>query len=168
VADAAPAGAEAVFFPVGLLKLTLMSLATLGLYEIYWFYKNWKCVQHNFGDKLNAPIRALFYTLTSYWLFKKVREQAREAQLDGRLRAGPLALSVLLIGALGRLPDPWWLLSLLGFLPLLPVQSMVNELNRKLSPQAGTNSGFSGWNIVALILFGIVLILGVIGTFFGE
>ena len=35
VADAAPASGEALFFPVSRLKFALMSLATLGLYEIY-------------------------------------------------------------------------------------------------------------------------------------
>jgi hypothetical protein len=168
VSDAAPASGEALFFPVSLVKLTLMSLATLGLYEIYWFYKNWKCVQENFGDKVNAPIRALFYPLTSYSLFKKIREQAGNAQLDGKLQAGLLALTVFLIGALWRLPDPWWLVSLLGFLPLLPVQSAVNELNRKLAPQAGGNGSFSGWNIAGLMIGGILLFMAILGTFMGA
>jgi hypothetical protein len=168
VADAAPASGAAVFFPVSLLKLTLMSLATLGLYEIYWFYQNWKCVHHNFGDKVNAPVRAVFYPLVSYSLFRKIREQAGKAQLDGELQAGALALTVFLIGALWRLPDPWWLVSLLGFLPLLPVQSTVNELNRKLAPQAGDNSSFSGLNIAGLIVGGILLLMAILGTFIGE
>lgn len=167
VADAAPATGEAIFFPVSLLKLSLMSIVTLGLYQIYWFYKNWKCVQ-NLGDKVNAPLRALFYTLTSYWLFKKIGERAKNAQLGGSLQAGLLALMLLLLGSLWRLPDPWWIVGLGAFLPLLPVQSTVNEINRKLAPQADPNSRFGGWNIVALIAGGILVLAALLGAFIGD
>jgi hypothetical protein len=30
-----------LFFPVSITKFLLLSIGTLGLYEIYWFYKNW-------------------------------------------------------------------------------------------------------------------------------
>lgn len=33
------------YFPVSNTKLVLMSLATLGFYELYWFYKNWVFVK---------------------------------------------------------------------------------------------------------------------------
>jgi hypothetical protein len=157
-----------VFFPVSLLKLTLMSLATLGLYEVYWFYKNWKCVRRNDGDKVNAPIRALFYPLMSYYLFQRIRGHADKAQVGPRLQAGLLATTIFVLAALWRLPDPWWLVSLLGFLPLLPVQSTVNEINRKLAPQAGINGRFSGWNVAGLVVGGILLLMSLIGTFLGE
>ena len=168
VADAAPAGGEALFFPVSGLKLALMSLGTLGLYEIYWSYKNWKCVQEHLGEKVNAPIRALFYPLTSYSLFKRIRERAGQSQLGEGLPAGPLALAVFLLGAMSRLPDPWYIASLLAFLPMLPVQSTVNELNRKLTPQADNNASFSAWNIAGLALGGILLSLALLGTFMAE
>ena len=167
LADAAVPGVQPVFFPVSLPKLALMSLATLGLYEIYWFYKNWKCMQENFGHKLNAPIRA-FFPLISYPLFRQIRDHAASAQLESKLSAGPLALTVFLIAVLYRLPDPWWLVSLLGFLPLLPVQSAVNEINAKFAPDADHNGRFSGWNIVGMIAGGIVLALAIIGMFVPE
>ncbi|HVY23908.1 MAG TPA: hypothetical protein VG962_11220 [Steroidobacteraceae bacterium] len=37
--DEVLASDETIFFPCSLLKLALMSLSTLGLYHIYWFYK---------------------------------------------------------------------------------------------------------------------------------
>ena len=168
LADAAAAEGQPVFFPVSLPKLALMSLATLGLYEIYWFYKNWKCMQENFGHKLNAPIRAFFFPLVSYPLFRQIRDHAAGAQLQSRLQAGPLALAVFLIAVLYRLPDPWWLVSLLGFLPLLPVQSAVNEINGKFAPGVDRNGRFSGWNIAGMVAGGIVLALAVIGMFVPE
>ena len=159
-----PAG-EPVFFPVSLLKLGLLSLATLGLYEVYWFYKNWQCLQR-LGKKLNAPIRAVFYPLTAYWLFKPIEEQARKAGLS--LAGGGLAAVVFLFGALWRLPEPWWLVSLLGFLPLLPVQRVVNDLNRQVAPEAERNTRFTGANIAALIIGGLLLAMVILGSFLPE
>ena len=156
-------GAEPAFFPVSLLKLALMSLATFGLYEIYWSYRNWKCVQrmpYMTYEKPNAPIRAFFYPLTSYWLFLHIREQSRVLDGTGTLQAGLLALTVLAFRLLARRPDPYWLLCLLGFLPLLPVQSVVNRINRRIAPDADPNARFGGWNILLLVVAASLLALG--------
>ena len=34
-----------LYFPVSNTKLVLLSVCTLGLYEFYWFYKNWALVK---------------------------------------------------------------------------------------------------------------------------
>ena len=36
---------QPAFFAVSPLKLIVMSTATLGIYELYWFYKNWKLIK---------------------------------------------------------------------------------------------------------------------------
>lgn len=36
---------ESYFFTASTLKLVLMSVCTLGLYELYWFYKNWVLIK---------------------------------------------------------------------------------------------------------------------------
>ena len=156
--------AEPVFFAVSLVKLALMSIVTLGLYEIYWFYKNWKCVERNAGDKVNAPIRSVFYPIMSYSLFRRVREHAKRSGVAG-FPAGWLAVALFLVTVLWRLPDPWWLVSFLGFLPLVPVQKSVNAINAKLAPAADANARFTGWNVFGLVVGGIVLALSVVGAF---
>jgi hypothetical protein len=155
---------EPVFFAVSLLKLALMSVVTLGLYEVYWFYKNWKCAERNNGEKVNAPIRSVFYPLVSYSLFRRIREHARRAGTV-EFPAGWLAAALFLMTLLWRLPDPWWLAGFLGFLPLYPVQQAVNEINRKLAPEADANARFTGWNIFGLVAGGIVFVLAAIGAF---
>ena len=166
VADVAGAQ-EPVFFPISTLKLALMSIVTFGLYEIYWFYQNWKLVQHDPAQKLNAPIRAVFYPIMAYALFRRIAEAAAREQL-GTLQAGALAVAVFVMSALWRLPDPWWLVSFLSFVPLLPVQQSVNALNRKLAPQADPNRRFSAWNIFGLVAGGLFFLLALIGVFVPE
>jgi hypothetical protein len=165
VEDALPAASGTAYFPVSRLKLAVMSIATFNLYQIYWFYKNWKNAQRLAGSNANAPIRAFFYGLTSYWLFKHVREHAQSIDPGTALPAGQLALGVLAFAMIANLPDPWWLFTLAGFLPLLPVQAAVNRVNEKLAPDADPNARFSGWNILWLVLGVLVLALAVLGMF---
>ena len=33
------------FFAVSLLKLTVLSLCTFGVYELFWFYRNWRLIK---------------------------------------------------------------------------------------------------------------------------
>jgi hypothetical protein len=162
------AGTQPVFFPVGTAKLAIMSLGTLGLYQLYWSYKNWKSVQRLTGDKLNAPLRALFYPLTSYFLFKRISQEGRKLHPEMSISAGPLATALLVMTLLWRVPDPYWLVSLLAFVPFLPVQAQVNLLNQKMAPGTDANTRLRGWNFVAILLGGLVLALAIVGLLLGE
>lgn len=163
--DAAASAPEPVFFAVSGLKLALMSVVTLGLYEVYWFYKDWKCVQRNFGDKVNAPLRAVFYPVVSYPLFRRIRAHAKSSGVEADFPAGVLACTVFILNLLWFLPDPWWLAGFLGIVPLLPVQRAANAINRKHAPAADPNTRFTGWNIFGLVAGGLVVILAIIGAF---
>ncbi len=167
VDEVAPAGPDAVFFAVSMLKLTVMGVFTFGFYNVYWFYKNWKCVQQ-LGDDVNAPIRAVFYPLVSYGLFKRVREHAARVGVEAGFPAGILAISLFLIYVVAQYVDPSGLSALSGVLLLLPVQSTVNAINRKLAPNADRNARFSGVNIFWLVVGGIILMLAVIGNVVDE
>jgi hypothetical protein len=163
----ATASAEPAFFPVTTLKFAVMSFVTLGLYEVYWFYKNWKCVQRN-GEDVIAPIRAIFYPIMSYALYRRVRDKGKDLGVSGGLGAGWLAVLTFIGAMLWRLPDPWWLISLLAFLPILPVQVVINDINRAVAPNADPNARFSGWNIFGIVVGGLLLILAIVGTFIDE
>jgi hypothetical protein len=167
VGEVAPAGPDPVFFAVSMLKLTVMGVFTFGFYNVYWFYKNWKCVQQ-LGDQVNAPIRAVFYPLVSYGLFKRVHQHAARVGIQAGFPAGLLAIGLFLVYVVGQYVDPSGLSALAGVLLLLPVQSTVNAINRKLAPNADRNARFSGVNIFWLVVGGIILALAVIGNVVDE
>lgn len=160
-------GAEP-FFAVSVPKLAIMSVATFNFYPLFWFYRNWKCAQRVGGETLNAPLRALFYPFTAYGLFRRIREHAAADGRHASLPAGPLATVLLSVSLTAGLPDPFWFVSLLVFVPLLPVQRVVNEMNARLAPDADTNASFTGWNIVALVLGTLLLLLAVAGLILVE
>jgi hypothetical protein len=154
------------FFAVGLVKLALMSVATVNLYGLYWFYQQWKAASRVSGDKLNAPVRAFFAGLTSYFLFKRIEGFGAQHGVQLLLGPGQLGLYYFLLGALCRLPDPYWLIPYFFlFLPLLPVQSAVNRINQELAPGSYRNGGLSGWNIFAVALGVLLWSLMLAGVF---
>lgn len=167
VADMPGAGAP-VFFPVGLVKLTLMGIACLGLYQVYWFYRNWRDAAHARETAFGAALRALFYPLTAYFLFRRMEVERARHGAGQTIAAGPLAVALFVLSLSWRLPDPYWLVAILAFAPMLPVQGAVNALNAKVAPEADQNRRLSGWNIGALVLGGIVLLLAIVGVLAGA
>ena len=113
--------------------------------------------------------RALFYALMSYSLLNEVDGQARTKGVDSfGLGSGVLALAVMIFVVLANLPDPWSLLLFLGFLPLLPVRSTIERINLQAAPDADLNTRIKGWNNLAVVLGGLLVILVVVGTFMPD
>lgn len=154
------------FFPVSQSKLLVLSLCTLGLYQFYWLYQNWKLVR----DRSNADIspfwRAVFSIFYCYRLFDLIRHHRAELP-SAKLAAGPLATAWIVSILSYTLPAPYWLLGFSGILFLLPVQQAVNSLNQAVAPAHDPNSRFIAWNWVAVVLGLSLLWVAIYRTFLG-
>lgn len=158
--DLAPS--EAVeYFPVSTLKFLVMDIATGGIYELYWFYKNWKYLKVRFGFKLSPFWRTFFAPLFCYDLMKRVREDV-SARVPADYAAGWLATAYFLLNMAWRLPDQWSYVGYLTFLPLLPVVWAVNDANRHRVSSEAMNGRFSGWNIAMIVVFILLRALDVV------
>jgi hypothetical protein len=156
------------YFTVGAVKFSLMSLTTLGLYELYWFYRNWTIIRDHQQSQISPFWRAFF---APFWTFSMGTHFTREAKVQNMSLTLPVvALGVLylLLTALWRLPDPYWLVSLLGFIPLLPFESAARRLNGNGQLAEPTYGRYSGWNIAWLVVGSLILLLAVIGTFLPD
>jgi hypothetical protein len=155
------------FFPVPRLKLAILSVCTLGLYEFYWFYKNWQLIKQRENSPLSPFWRAFFAPFFVYPLFQRIALSAA-AQHCARISPGFLAAAWFILLCLWRLPDPYWLASTLTFVPLLSVQSAVSELNQKVAPASDTNHRFTPAAIAVCVVGGILFLLAVVGSFLPE
>jgi hypothetical protein len=122
-----PGASAAVYHHVSKFKFILYSIVSFGLYEIYWFYKNWKYVKQRDGVDIRPFWRGLFSPIWCYSLCKDISE-------NGGVLA-PLALVLvpvfyLALVVASRLPDPYWLISLASFAPLLVLVGQINRINR--------------------------------------
>jgi hypothetical protein len=155
---------QPVFFPVSPLKLVVLSTVTFGIYELYWFYRNWKFIKERTGSDIMPFWRAFFAVLFCYSCFSQVRGVATSRGIAFPSSAGLLAVVWIALTLAWRLPDPYWFICWLTPLVLLPVQNVVNRLNMGVAPNHNPNARFSGWNIVATVVGGILLVLVIIGT----
>lgn len=139
-----------IFFPTTTKKLAIMSICTFGIYEIYWFYRNWKFLKEKRGYNIRPFWRALFSIFFCYSLFKTVKYYANKTGIQETFTPGGLAAAYILIYIAYRLPDPAWLISIFTFIPLLTAQKTINTLNRDQLEKV-INKKFSGWNIFGIV-----------------
>jgi hypothetical protein len=151
------------YFAVSAPKLVVMSLASFGIYSLYWLYENWRLERSHTGEDLSPLWRTFFSVLWIYSLLRRIRDTASGAQILPGWTAGTWAGAYVLITCALFLPDPYWLASLLMVVPLVPVQRTVNQLNAILAPEAPKNDAYSGKNLVLIVvgvIFYFLLILG--------
>lgn len=165
VGSAQTLSSQPPFFAVSLLKLVVLSICTFGIYELYWFYKNWQLIKDREGSTLSPALRAVFAVFFCYQCLARIGDFATPALAKSRLAAGPLAVGWILTTLLNRLPGGYGLAALLAVAFLIPVQSRANQINEALSPGHDPNSRFTFWNWV-LVVCGLILVpLAVVGTF---
>jgi hypothetical protein len=159
---------EPIFFPVSVLKLGVLSTCTLGLYQVYWFYQHWRRLKEREGYQCNPALRAIFSVFYCYPLFGRIRESGGKLGVAGSLVAGPLATAWILTSLTHRLPEPYWLVTYLSVLFLLPAQAYANRVNEAVTPGHDPNARFSAWNWIAVVIGGGFFVLILIGSFMPE
>ena len=156
---------QPLLFPVSSLKLVIMSTVTFGIYEIYWFYKNWKLIKQRKASDIMPFWRAFFGILFCYSCFKEMQAVAKSRRIEFSSSPGLLATVWIILMMAWRLPDPFSLASWFTPLVLLPVQDATNRLNAAVAPGHNPNARFSGLNIVGIVAGGIFFILVIVATF---
>ncbi|MEJ0087562.1 MAG: hypothetical protein WDO72_17960 [Pseudomonadota bacterium] len=155
------------YFAVGLVKLAVMNMVTFGIYQVYWFYRQWNFVRVRDRSDIWPVPRAIFAIIFVYPLFQRIRSDAAQHQVPGGLAAGPLATVFILCNFIWRAPDPWWLAGFLTTVVVVVAQKVVNEINVAASPDHDRNERFGGWNWFGIVVGGVFWALVMIGLLFG-
>lgn len=164
------------FFTVAPKKMLIMSIGTLGLYLVYWFFRQWKAQQIAHQLNVMPRMRAIFSIFFTHSLLRRVHEAAAARNVaDGfekydRLASTFVGLYVFstILSYSGGVAKGWmntlfvigYLAALIySFMPLIETQRVINQLNH--DPDGQANHALTGANIGWLI-FGGVLWLSVI------
>ena len=83
VADHEGVGEE-LFYVVAPSKFLIMMVGTLGIYAVYWFYKNWSIIARRRKESLWPVARGIFAVFFTHALFKEVDG---ELQVQGKLKS---------------------------------------------------------------------------------
>jgi hypothetical protein len=168
VATPAKSTHEAYFFTTSTLKLAVMSISTFGLYELYWFYKNWVLIKERTGQNIMPFGRAIFAPFWAYSCFKHIKIAADENAVPESLSIGVLATAYFLLYAILLLPDPYWLVSTFTFVLLIPANGVALRVNKQVAPNFENNDNFSGWNWLAFVIGGMLLVLSIVSILMPE
>ncbi len=152
----------------------LLTIVTLRIYEIYWFYRNWKHLKFHKDLDISPGWRTaglfvpIYGIVLAYRQLRDIRDFSKEAGVDKTYSPGWILFGWLILTTLWRLPAPFWLLFFLSVWPLAVVQGYLNSYWEKWQPELIERKKFSGGEIALLIIGGIFLILVLIGIFIPE
>jgi len=152
------------YFPVSLLKLVVMNFCTWGAYQYYWFYENWQLIKKHECSDISPFWRACFAVIYCFPLFGAIESRGKLLHLRPVVSSGVLAGGWVLLSVLSLLPDPYWLVTFMSVVFLVPVQDQINRINEQSAPGHDPNKRFTAWNIVAVIVGGSVFVLAVFVT----
>ncbi|MDA7965795.1 DUF3857 domain-containing transglutaminase family protein [Ruegeria sp.] len=146
-----------VYHPISLTKFVVMTIGTIGIYPVFWCFKNWQWVRDVDAQPVLPFWRALFSPITNFDLFTRM---ARTTQGNNWFqRAAVLLAAILLVGdILSWFGDEleadefdWlFLISCVTLLAWLPVVAQVNKLNTTYPEITRKNSRF-GWPALAIL-----------------
>ena len=154
-----------IYFPVSLTKFVVMHFCTVGMYQLYWFYENWKLILERERSNASPFWKTFFMFIYCYIFFEKVRSSAAEIKIAQSISVQFLATGWIVMSTLWILPDPYGLIALVSIVFLIPVQQAANRVNEFLVPGHDRNDRFTALNIVAVIIGGLLLATVVVGAF---
>ena len=135
--DGRPADGRLIFFDVSIPKLVVLSVCSLGIYELYWFYKNWQIVRARERSDISPLSRAVFGYFFCYALFKRIRDYDAQTGGTRALPAGALAAGWMVVTFLWQLPGRYSLVANLSCLFMVPVQVAANRINELIPLKNG-------------------------------
>jgi hypothetical protein len=146
-------------------KFILLSIISFGTYQIWWMYKMWKFYQSRERLDIYPAARAFFSIFFLHSLMERNLRFAQENNYTKEYSSTAMYLGFLFSSFIGRLPDPFWLLSFISCFFLVPTFNAVQfafiqapEINAKEQNFFNTRQiillviGAALW---ALILFGM-------------
>lgn len=144
------------YFPVSPRKFIVLSLLTWGVYQLYWFYKNWSFVRSRDRSGILPLARAVFAPLWYPAFLGDLNKNLESRPEVSEDRLMPAAIYFLFALSF-RFPDPFWLVGLFSFVPLLPAVYRINAANRHESGDCAKNSSWKTRHLVLALLSGPLL-----------
>ncbi|WP_170431753.1 DUF3857 domain-containing transglutaminase family protein [Ruegeria arenilitoris] len=147
-----------VFHPISLTKFVVMTIGTVGIYPVYWSFKNWQWVRDVDAQSVSPFWRAVFSPITNFSLFARMASVPQESN---RFRSSATLLAAILLvgeflgwyeGELEASVEDWLLvISIVTLLAWIPVVRHVNKLNTTYPDVIRKNSRF-GWPALGMLV----------------
>lgn len=152
---------------ISLKRFIFLSIISLGLYELWWIFKAWRFFAIKDHLNIMPAARAIFSIFFLYSLFKKIREYAKAQGDVQEFSAGWMYIGYILFALVfANLPDPYWLISSVSFMFLIPAFVALNHAKKQDDQlNAVIQEKFSIAQIFVIIIGSIFWILLLMGFF---
>jgi hypothetical protein len=172
---------QQTFYIVSIKKFAILYLITVGLYQFYWFYKNWKCYklegirrEHD-GADIWPLARTMFPVFFVHQLYREIKDHAAGHPVVEAWDNGKQATFLVLLLIVGQVLDrlvyrdigaPYT--DIVSFVILAPLLSLFLNAQHMINlscndPNGETNDRFTWANYVWIALgiaFWILIVLG--------
>jgi hypothetical protein len=146
-------------------KFLLLAIASFGLYQIYWMYRTWRFFKEKDNLDVMPVWRAIFGIFFISSLFENIKNFARRNGSSKDYSSAGLAVGFFFANLLGRLPEPYWILSLVSILCFMSPLQAFEEAIENSPAHTPTKSGIGGGEIVVLVLGASLWALILVGLF---
>ena len=142
---------------------------TSGIYGIWWMYKSWRFFQQKDNLDIMPAMRAIFAIFFLFGLFERIQEFAQEKGYTKTYSSGLLFIGFIAFNLFAQLPDPMWVISVLGFICLIqPFEAFNYAMMQSEDIRVVEKEGFNERQIVLVILGSIMWIILILGLIVGE
>lgn len=166
------------FYVVSIKKFTVLFFATVGLYSVYWFYKNWQYYKEKHDAKMWPIARGIFNIFFAHKLFGFVEDKLESVGKGGTWKPSGLATSYVIFTIFSNILDRLAnkevgspLTDLASLLMLIPVFFVLKKAQEKINlsqndPDGTTNKNFTAANWICITLGGLLWLLIAFGLAF--
>jgi hypothetical protein len=161
---------QSEFYVVSKNKFYALYLLTLGLYGIYWHYKNWSINKEKNNDDTWPVMRGLFSIFFTHALFEIVDMKIKDQEKEYKWNPGTVATIVVILNiainvfdrlSMKNIWSPYSDILSVVLLPLLAIsthkaQQAINIACNDISGEA--NSNFTMWNFLWMFIGGVLIV----------
>ncbi|MGK0442026.1 MAG: transglutaminase-like putative cysteine protease, partial [Pseudohongiellaceae bacterium] len=145
------------YYPVSMLKLTLLSVVTFGCYPVFYFYKNWQFIKRKNQSHIIPAMRALLNGFFYYSFYKILVNDSNTRYQENKLPpifiGGVLALLYFLLYILSGIDAVIIPCLLIAALLLLPLANYINHIEGYESKAYVHNSKWRPRHYLLCLLF---------------
>ncbi|MDO8728005.1 MAG: TIR domain-containing protein [Candidatus Methanoperedens sp.] len=147
--------------------LIILSILTFGLYQIYWFYRNWKHLKINNhldispGWRTAGLLVPIYGFVLAYRQLREIRDFSKEVGVDKTYSPEWIIIVWIIVTSFILLPNQYSFIFVLSVGAILMVQGVLNSYWKKEQPALIERTNFSGREIAIAVIgeiFWIILI----------
>lgn len=162
--------APVMYFDISKKRMVLCSILTLGLYDFYWMYQNWKALKIARKDPNNGPLgQTVFWVFYLHSLFKTIFEDANKIGFKSRYSAGVLFSTYLLMAIIAQsnaFPAfVFWMMIFISPFIFFPIMDAIRANNKALDETAVPHRKITLGEVVLFLIGGLIFVSSVYNYF---